>query len=330
MLLLVSENTAKESTGVLIARFNNQSDRSFHGTKFSKKQVVSYVMAAPGLLIHPPPPYPKPEIIPAPRYHNLNYMLLGHAMESLDPPGYREYVRQHVWGAVGIPLTGNSENRVDIANYGAKPNDPHFYDLPTAVRCDALVPDVHPSIYCDKTPDGKEALAPSQYNGNPHTGGPHGGWVASAVDTVRLLAAFQNKWFLESHLMLEADANLMFDEGRGWGQIEYPPGTKTYVFDHNGAGPGGLAYILYARDDKLAFVLLFNRGWFTGPDPWGAQHHGGLYWHPHGEELMRIAEEVTNASTWPSEDLWQYAGMSAIVPQFGTSDDDAIKPPGWS
>ena len=43
MLLLVSENTAKESTGVLIARFNNQSDRSFHATKFSKKQVVSMV-----------------------------------------------------------------------------------------------------------------------------------------------------------------------------------------------------------------------------------------------------------------------------------------------
>ena len=31
VLLLVSKNTAKESTCVFIARFNNESDRSFHG-----------------------------------------------------------------------------------------------------------------------------------------------------------------------------------------------------------------------------------------------------------------------------------------------------------
>ena len=187
------------------------------------------------------------------------------------------------------------------------------------VRAHLAMPDVARS---DFTPD--RPWLPWHYANNWDQGPAAGGWLMSAVDLARVLAALDT--FSDDLLKLTSQSLLLWapspvgsrplNDLAGntrrhafyYGQFPSPPGGPSGdIVGHNGAIGGGQA-LAFVRRDGLAMAVLFAGDFVIGTDhngKWAGSVNPkvGVGLGPgHASELNAIANSV---SRWAAKDLFE-------------------------
>ncbi|MBA4031464.1 MAG: D-aminoacylase [Planctomyces sp.] len=109
-------------------------------------------------------------------YSNLGYLVLGRIMESVTKKDYEQYVKERVFGPLG--LTGPRLGKALIEN--RFPGEVKYY-LPKPVTGSSVTPPI------------VGQSAPLQYGAeNFEAFEAHGGWITSAIDLVKFSSAFDD------------------------------------------------------------------------------------------------------------------------------------------
>lgn len=176
-------------------------------------------------------------------YSNFGYTLLGRVVERASGRPYGDYVREEVLAPLGVTTAALGRTRPADRD----PAEP-FYSDP-AVGPSVFDPEANAQV---PMPDGGFALEAMD---------SHGGWIASAGDYARFLAAYHN------------DGRPARGHGRGWIEEVFGrlPGTWTVAF---------------RRPDGTVIVALCNQ----------RSDDSGLPYEPLRESLDRAAGEVAE---WP-------------------------------
>jgi N-acyl-D-amino-acid deacylase len=180
-------------------------------------------------------------------YENVNYAVLGRVVEAVSESSYESYVRDHVWGPVGVtaPRIGRSLRSgrfAGEARYVAQGNDRRR--VPAAVG------------------DGR---VPLQYGGfDLKAMDSHGGWVASAPDLVRLMAGVDGHPgvadILEPATVERMGANPGPPVQDAGARVWYALGwyrNRAGDWFHDGSLPGSAAFMGMTPDGVL-FAALAN------------------------------------------------------------------------
>ncbi len=186
-------------------------------------------------------------------YSNFGYCLLGRVIEKVTGKGYEESVRAMVLepaGAIGMRL--GRTRRISRL-----PGEVRYYDCPGATLTRSIFPNLKgqfPNPYGQFYVEAMDA---------------HGGWIGSAPDLLRFVAALEGKGrppILRSETVRRMiDSRVPTDtENRyyalGW--MIAPVGSDANWY-HTGSLPGTWTILVRAHDG-LSWTLLFN----TRPREW--------------------------------------------------------------
>ncbi|NRQ38748.1 beta-lactamase family protein, partial [Nonomuraea sp. NN258] len=203
-------------------------------------------------------------------YNNYNFLLLGRIIEKVSGLGYEAYVKQKILAPVGITRMRLSQS------------------------VERGVP--YHSIYTAKTVlDESGTVVPHPYGGANYANlDSAGGWLASAVDLVRLstvLTGGGGVLTAASVAKLLAKPETGLNEHGSWyagGWWVRTKGTGLNTW-HNGSLPGTYA-ILTRTYSGITFCATFNRREETGAPDFDAFQ----------DELYAAAMAITS---WPTTDL---------------------------
>ncbi len=205
-------------------------------------------------------------------YSNFGYCLLGLVIEHLSGQPYIETVQQQLFTPLGIRHPRLS---LPLARDRA-PGEVTYHVIP---------PETRPSMMHRDRRD-----VPLQYGGENNANfDAFGGWIMSAPDYARVLAAFMLKQFPMPKVKPE--------DMIGWNTYRLPSGVR--VHDHGGVLPGTWSYIA-ARSDNTGIVVLWNTTTtvqhftFQGTT-YAIGNHPSL-WH-------KLLEDIP-AQQWPSHNLF--------------------------
>jgi N-acyl-D-amino-acid deacylase len=222
-------------------------------------------------------------------YANVDYLLLGRAIEKASGQGYEAFVKKEVLVPLGVtgPRLGRAlpENRTagEVSYYDHKRRQGTCLYPPHAGK---MVP----------IPDGAENFEAYE---------AHGGWIASAIDLVRFASAFDDP--KACPLLKEATIAAMWARpaGDAGHEADGKPKAAYYgcgwnfrpVADGRGnAWHGGLisgtSTLLYRRWDNLCWAVLFNSN--ANPD---GQVLSGMIDGP-------LHEAAAKVRAWPDKDLF--------------------------
>ena len=163
-------------------------------------------------------------------YSNFGYCLLGLVIEQMTGQPYIEAVQQQLLKPLGVTHPRLS---LPLASDRA-PGEVVYHVIP---------PQTQPSVmHSDRR--GVPAQYGAENNANFDS---FGGWIMSAPDYARVLAALTMK----QSPMPKININDMI----GWGRSQRPSGVKVY--DHGGILPGTWSYIA-ARSDNTGIVVFWN------------------------------------------------------------------------
>ncbi|GAA2446246.1 hypothetical protein GCM10010191_74030 [Actinomadura vinacea] len=178
-------------------------------------------------------------------YSNYGYMLLGLIIEKVSGLPYLDYVQQKILTPLGIKRMRLGRTLKQNAAPGEVP---------------------YASIYTGTTVhDGSGTVVPFQYGAfNLENMDSHGGWLGTAVDTVRFAGLFDAAGpVLNSASISRAfgvpETGLNPDGwwyGCGW-QVR-PVSNTTANTWHNGSLPGTYTLVV-RRSDNVSFAVLFNQ-----------------------------------------------------------------------
>jgi N-acyl-D-amino-acid deacylase len=196
-------------------------------------------------------------------YSNFGYCLLGRIIERLGGVGYEKFVQERVLAPAGIrgPKLGATLRR---AEREAK------YYMAESAGDDAFGTPVFPDLP-DKVPSPYGAWCLESMDA-------HGGWIASAADTVRFA------------MSLDAIGTTSpFQKRETWDRLIEPPpgppghdaegrplpasygcgffvrrGGKGATLSHSGSLPGTTTY-LWKRADGVCWAVFFNQREDSGP-----------------------------------------------------------------
>jgi len=222
-------------------------------------------------------------------YANLDYLLLGRAIEKATGQGYEAFVQKEVFAPLGVtaPQLGRAlpENRAA--------GEVTYYDHKRRQGACIYPPHVGKMV---PIPDGAENFEGYE---------AHGGWIASAVDLVRFAAAFDDP--KACPLLKEATIATMWERpaGEAGHEADGKPKPAYYGCGWNfrpaadgrgNAWHGGLisgtSTLLYRRSDNLCWAVLFN----TDRTPDG-QVLSGLIEGPLNDTAAKVR-------AWPERDLF--------------------------
>ncbi|MEU4697987.1 serine hydrolase domain-containing protein [Nonomuraea dietziae] len=203
-------------------------------------------------------------------YNNYNFLLLGRIIEKVSGQSYESYVKQKVLAPVGITRMRLSRSVEEGMPYHSK------YTAKTVL-------------------DDSGAVVPHPYGGANYANlDSAGGWLASAVDLVRLSTIFTGGGGVLSSasvakLLAKPETGLN-QHGSwyagGWWVRTMGSGLNTW---HNGSLPGTFA-ILSRMHNGVTYCATFNRR-----EEEGAADYDALL-----DELYDAAMGITS---WPTTDL---------------------------
>lgn len=227
-------------------------------------------------------------------YSNLGYLLLGRVIETATEQPYEAYVRKSVLAPLGI-----RDMRLGRAlpEDRAK-NEVAYYDSKGRTRKCLYPPRLGEEV---PLPDGGENLEGYE---------AHGGWIASTIDLVRFVSAFDQ---LPSCRLLKADTIRQMwerpkgtagwdDNGKpkatyfGCGWSVRPIGKGDKVNAWHGGLIAGTSALMVRRHDGLDWAVLFNTD---------ANADGQILGPKIDPLLHQAAAEVRE---WPILDLFQSYG----------------------
>ena len=177
-------------------------------------------------------------------YSNFGYCLLGRVIEQRSGNRYGDYVQEMVFKPLGIQSAALGKS------LSTAPNEATYYtrdaDIVEGVVDGAI---------------GKKV--PRQYGGQIiENFDAHGGWIASAEDTVRFASAFDDGSKLLPAKLIKSAFTPLADEstddvfyGIGWSVRQRKDGSKNTW--HTGA-ISGTSTLLVRRHDNLSWAVLFN------------------------------------------------------------------------
>lgn len=243
------------------------------------RTVVRYMMGQP-LQFDPGTQY---------AYSNFGYCVLGRIIEKVSGQDYQSYMRERLLRPMGITDMRIGHTRLNERAAG----EVHYYDYPGAPLVRSVFSDVKEPV---PTPYGGFYLEALD---------AHGGWIASAVDLMRFVAAEdrypQRPDFLSAaslSLMLERPApplwvNTPTYYGMGWSVRPVQGGRNWW---HNGSLPGTLSLMVRAYNGLCWAIVINTR-------PQDADACGGEM----DNAMWQAAAGVTQ---WPDDDLFQRTGST--------------------
>jgi N-acyl-D-amino-acid deacylase len=222
-------------------------------------------------------------------YSNFGYCLLGRVVEAVSHEPYADHVRAHVLGPLGIREMQIGQSRLE----GRLPGEVRYYTEPDATADSIFAGDL-----------GKPV--PSPYGGlNLAAMDAHGGWLASAVDLVRFVAALEENArppllsrTLRAHMLAAPPGRVGHRKnGRprehyyacGWDMTRDGDG---YNFWHSGF-IDGTSTLLVHRSDGIAWAVLFNSSQSLEEDSLPADVIDGP-----------LHEAINQVKSWPDSDLF--------------------------
>jgi N-acyl-D-amino-acid deacylase len=223
-------------------------------------------------------------------YSNFGYCLLGRVIERKTGRSYEEFVKESVLAPLGI-------RRMRLGR---------------TLRSDRATDEV--SYYTDDNRTRPAVMGPRQGQAVPAAYGgwcleamdAHGGWIASAVDLVRLAAAFDDPAACKvlsrdsiRTMFSRPDAPLWRDENRmprpyyyGCGWLVRPVGSSGRRNTWHTGSLDGTSTILVRRHDGLNWCVLFN----SRDTPQGARP---------AVEIDPLVHRAADAvKQWPQKDLF--------------------------
>lgn len=223
------------------------------------------------------------DFVPGSRYAycNLGYGILGRVIEQITHTNYEEYVKSFILKPLGI-------TNMHIGNSLPEPQEPgEVWYYPS------LRGSLAPSMY------GLNIQVPFAYGGfNLEAMDSHGGWIASAPDLLRWMAAvdgFSNKPDILSpnilQLMVTPSATLNSGYGLGWWV------NDQNNWCHTGSLPGS-STLMERNQNGYSWVILFNRRSEV------ESYFDELYF------LLR--NEIKEVEQWPEYDLFELADSVSI------------------
>ncbi|MDQ4139844.1 MAG: beta-lactamase family protein, partial [Bacteroidota bacterium] len=216
-------------------------------------------------------------------YSNIGYGILGRVIEQITNTPYEDYVTTTILQPLGI-----SNMRIGTSLPQAQQSPEVWYYTSLGER---LVP----SMY------GVNIQVPFAYGGfNLEAMDAHGGWIASAPDLLRFMAAvdgFNNRPDILSpstlQLMVTPSETLNSGYGLGWWV------NSQNNWCHTGSLPGSSA-LLERNSNGYSWVILFNRRSEA---------------EPYFDELYQlIRNEIEEVQHWPEYDLFQMDASDLIPP----------------
>lgn len=188
-------------------------------------------------------------------YANVDYLCLGRVIEHLSQTDYASYVKEQVLKPLGITRMQLGRAReAELAE-----GEVHYYDRRNRIAKSLYPPQVDadvPVVYGGENLQGYEA---------------HGGWIASAVDLARFVAAFANParcpllkpetiaamWQRPTGLAGYEEAGTPRDFYYGCGWSVRPVNDRGVNAWHTGR-ISGTSTLLVRRFDGLGWSVLFN------------------------------------------------------------------------
>lgn len=225
-------------------------------------------------------------------YENVNYAVLGRVIEAVSERSYEDYVRDSVWASIGVaaPRIGRSLRSGRFPGevvYVAQGDDRRR--VPAAVG---------------------EGRVPLQYGGfDLKAMDSHGGWVASALDLVRLMAGVDGRPgvadILEPTSIERMGANPGPPAQDAGSRVWYALGwyrNRGGDWFHDGSLPGSAAFMGMTADGLLFAVVGNTR--HTNPE-FTADFH---------ETARRAVENVRSGSDRDLFPAYGYPAGNATLP----------------
>lgn len=216
------------------------------------------------------------------QYINIGYLMLGLVIAARAGVPYGDYMRQNVFGPLGLTRPHLIRSRRSQQPAGSARQ--HSNDLP-----------VVPSVLSGPV-FGDRALLPLAYGGEDyHLFQAFGGWAMSAVDYVKVLASLARADV--SPVLNQASLDRMWTPSGFSASSSYLDGWDSFrdggvrVFQHGGSMPGVRTRIVY-RADGWGFALFGNSD-DEVPDVYPT--------------LKGLA-----ASSWPTDDQFTAYGIPAF------------------
>lgn len=224
-------------------------------------------------------------------YSNFGYCILGRVIAEVTRRGYEDYVKNEILDPIGISTMQVARNQ-----YENKASDEvKYYDF-------AGSPLVN-SVY------GMDQPVPMPYGGfNIEAMDSHGGWIASAIDLVKLLVAvdgFDTKPDILSQssiqlMTMPSEANRFY--GLGWAV------NSSHNWWHTGSLPG-TSSILVRTSRGLGWAVLFN----SRPSDWQDFNNSM-------DEMVWNA--IRGVDVWPAHDLFEQFYSAITATKLGTISGD--------
>jgi CubicO group peptidase (beta-lactamase class C family) len=231
-------------------------------------------------------------------YANMAFVVLGRVLEAVTGVPYLTFVRDSIFGPLGVPA-----QRIQIGSVKPGENGELLYHTARPMPIDAWA-------HVNPAPGAPRPLVYPPYEGDGHTFDAHGALAMSIIDITRFCSSFKrgaqgpelltkdglkDMWSFKDawkHLPGTNGTNL-----RGWNTAEVD--GHTYYM-HNG-GTGGAESISGVMEDGMAFGVLLATN--TEGDGFGGAQ---LDWVSH--ELHAIRD----AGSWPATDLFEHFGVTDL------------------
>jgi N-acyl-D-amino-acid deacylase len=217
-------------------------------------------------------------------YANFGYNVLGRIIEKVTGQSYEDYMNSVVLTPLDIRRMQIGKTLKDQRADG----EASYYDVPAAPLFDSVFPAM-----------GKVPMAYGSWN-HPALDA-HGGWIASAVDLLRLVRGVEGSGGVTPVLSADMIRQMTAFQalqgqsasnypGLGW-RVNLPPLVTSEEWWHTGALQGCCAALLVRRADGVSYAVLFN---LLPAD------YAGFF----NELIPLMRDEVERVRRWPQRDLF--------------------------
>ena len=208
-------------------------------------------------------------------YSNLGYIILGKVISKVSGMEYEDFIKESVLKPAGI-----TDMRLGGSFFEDKlPNEVKYYQPEDAQPEESF--------------DGSGRLLPKTYGGNDmKVLGAAGGWIASAIDLMKLVVVIDQNPKVKDILSVESVNEMTRVDPAGLDPLGWRKTSEDGEWLRTGTLPGTSA-LVKRQPDGLSWVILSNTSTYKGP-------HLAL-------EMDRIMNQIlVKAANWPDYNLFAF------------------------
>jgi CubicO group peptidase (beta-lactamase class C family) len=231
-------------------------------------------------------------------YTNMAFVVLGRVLEAVTGVPYLTFVRDSIFGPLGVPA-----KRIQIGGVTPGDHGELDYHLARPTPIDAWA-------HVNPAPGASRPLVYPTYEGNGNTYDAHGALAMSIIDITRFCSSFV-RGEQGPKLMTNDGLKAMWGFNPDWKTLPGTDGTNLRGWNevtidghgyisHNG-GTAGAESISGVMRDGMAFGVLMATN--TDGDGFGGAQ---LDWVSH--EL----HSIRSAGKWPASDMFGHFGVTAL------------------